>query len=55
MGAEPLEPAELQRPVLVAIVDRHAPARQIAPEEEQRQALATFIEGWGQASGVAPA
>ncbi|MFB7740965.1 hypothetical protein [Streptomyces sp. NPDC056132] len=52
--AEPLEPAELQSPVL-AVVDRHAPARQIAREEEQRQALATFIEGWGQASGVAPA
>ncbi|PJM98633.1 hypothetical protein CG740_34930 [Streptomyces sp. CB01201] len=55
---EALEPAELQRLVLAAVdpyIDRHVLARQIAREEEQRQALATFIEGWGQASGGAPA
>lgn len=54
---EALEPAELQRLVLAAVapyVDRDVLARQVAREEEQRRALATFLEGWDAASGGAP-
>ncbi|MEU5116674.1 hypothetical protein AB0G64_34880 [Streptomyces longwoodensis] len=50
---EALEPAELQRLVL-AVVDRDVLARQIAREEEQRRALAAFLDGWDAAGGGAP-
>jgi hypothetical protein len=54
---EALEPDELQRLVLAAVtpyVNRDVLARQISREEEQRRALATFLEGWGPASGGEP-
>ncbi|MEU5053730.1 hypothetical protein [Streptomyces sp. NPDC021096] len=49
---EALEPDELQRLVLDAVdpyIDRAVLARQIAREEEQRRALARFLDGWGAA------
>jgi hypothetical protein len=55
---EALEPAELRRLVLAAVapyVDRDVLARQIAREEEQRRALAAFLDGWDAAGGGAPA
>ncbi|MET8831596.1 hypothetical protein ABZX40_38035 [Streptomyces sp. NPDC004610] len=54
---EALEPAELRRLVLAAVdpyVDRDVLARQIALEEEQRRALAAFLDGWGAAGGGVP-
>ncbi len=54
---EALEPAELQRLVLAAVdpyIDRGVLARQIAREEEQRRALAAFLDGWDAAGGRAP-
>lgn len=54
---EALEPAELRRLVLAAVdpyIDRDVLARQIAREEEQRRALAAFLDGWGAAGGGAP-
>ncbi|MEV0636327.1 hypothetical protein AB0I77_15405 [Streptomyces sp. NPDC050619] len=54
---EALEPAELRRLVLAAVdlyIDRDALARQIAREEEQRRALAAFLDGWDAAGGGAP-
>ncbi|MBK3646321.1 hypothetical protein [Streptomyces sp. MBT33] len=51
---EALEPAELQRLVLDAVdpyVDRDVLAGQVAREEEQRRALAAFLEGWSPESG----
>jgi hypothetical protein len=51
---EALEPAELQRLVLAAVapyIDRDVLARQIAREEEQRRALAAFLDGWNAAGG----
>ncbi|MFD9038708.1 hypothetical protein [Streptomyces bottropensis] len=54
---EALEPAELRRLVLAAVdpyVDRDVLARQIAREEEQRRALAAFLDGWDAAGGGAP-
>jgi hypothetical protein len=53
---EALEPAELRRLVLAAVdpyVDRDVLARQIAREEEQRRALAAFLNGWNTAGGGA--
>ncbi|MEU0256527.1 hypothetical protein ABZ299_29520 [Streptomyces sp. NPDC006184] len=53
---EALEPAELRRLVLAAVdpyVDRDVLARQIAREEEQRRALAAFLDGWDAAGGGA--
>ncbi|MFF8919035.1 hypothetical protein ACF08M_38500 [Streptomyces sp. NPDC015032] len=53
---EALEPAELQRLVLAAVdpfIDRTVLARQIAREEEQRRALAAFLDGWDAAGGGA--
>ncbi|WP_237545174.1 MULTISPECIES: hypothetical protein [unclassified Streptomyces] len=55
---EALEPAELRRLVLDAVdpyIDRDVLARQIAREEEQRRALAAFLNGWDAAGGGAPA
>jgi hypothetical protein len=55
---EALEPAELQRLVLAAVapyIDRDVLARQIARKEEQRRALAAFLDGWDAAGGGAPA
>ncbi|WP_190276133.1 hypothetical protein [Streptomyces griseofuscus] len=52
------EPAELQRLVLDAVdpyIDRDVLARQIAREEEQRRALAAFLNGWDAAGGGVPA
>ncbi|WP_331739512.1 hypothetical protein OG590_38400 (plasmid) [Streptomyces goshikiensis] len=52
---EALEPDELQRLVLAAVdpyIDRDVLARQIAREEKQRRALATFLDGWD-TSGMA--
>ncbi|MGW2818999.1 hypothetical protein [Streptomyces sp. NPDC001415] len=49
---EALEPEELQRLVLAAVdpyIDRQVLAQQIAREEEQRRALAGFLDGWGPA------
>ncbi|MEU5757253.1 hypothetical protein [Streptomyces sp. NPDC047829] len=37
-----------------AAVDRDVLARQIAREEEQRRALAAFLDGWDAAGGGAP-
>jgi hypothetical protein len=54
---EALEPAELRRLVLAAVapyVDRDVLARQIAREEQQRRALAAFLDGWDAAGGGAP-
>ncbi|MER6561033.1 hypothetical protein ABT300_25540 [Streptomyces sp. NPDC001027] len=54
---EALEPAELRRMVLAAVdpyIDRDVLARQIAREEEQRRALAAFLDGWDAAGGGAP-
>lgn len=51
---EALEPAELRRLVLAAVdpyIDRDVLARQIAREEEQRRALAAFLDGWDAAGG----
>ncbi|MGB9998470.1 hypothetical protein ACPMJQ_28430 [Streptomyces pseudogriseolus] len=55
---EALEPAELRRQVLAAdapYVDRDVLARQIAREEEQRRALAAFLDGWDRAGWSGPA
>ncbi|MEU7650313.1 hypothetical protein [Streptomyces huasconensis] len=55
---EALEPAELQRLALATVdpyIDRDVLARQIVREEEQRRALAAFLDGWNAASGGAPA
>ncbi|MGW3168233.1 hypothetical protein ACWC9Q_36835 [Streptomyces sp. NPDC001142] len=46
---EALDPAELQRLVLAAVdpyIDRTVLAHQITREEEQRRALAAFLNGW---------
>ncbi|MEU3528317.1 hypothetical protein AB0E62_31370 [Streptomyces sp. NPDC038707] len=54
---EALESAELQRLVLAAVapyIDRDVLVRQIAREEEQRRALAAFLDGWDAAGGGAP-
>ncbi|MEU2133179.1 hypothetical protein [Streptomyces sp. NPDC018352] len=54
---ETLEPAELQRLVLTAVdpyIDRDVLARQIAREQEQRGALAAFLDGWDAAGGEIP-
>jgi hypothetical protein len=54
---EALEPAELRRLVLAAVdpyIDRDVLAEQIAREEEQRRALAAFLDGWDAAGGGAP-
>jgi hypothetical protein len=54
---EALESAELQRLVLAAVdpyIDRGVLARQIAREEEQRRALAAFLDGWDAAGRGAP-
>ncbi|MEU5163830.1 hypothetical protein AB0G74_30035 [Streptomyces sp. NPDC020875] len=54
---EALEPAELHRLVLAAVdpyIDRAVLDRQVAREEEQRRALAAFLDGWGAAGGGAP-
>ncbi|MFJ8546661.1 hypothetical protein ACIRFH_32705 [Streptomyces sp. NPDC093586] len=53
---EALEPAELRRLVLAAVdpyIDRDVLARQITREEEQRRALAAFLDGWDAAGGGA--
>lgn len=53
--AEALEPGELQRLVLAAVnpyIDRDVLARQIAREEEQRRALARFVDGWRAVPGT---
>ncbi|MBM7167754.1 hypothetical protein JQK87_04885 [Streptomyces sp. G44] len=45
---EALEPAKLRRMVLAAVdpyIEREVLARQIAREEEQRRALAAFLDG----------
>jgi hypothetical protein len=50
-----MEPEELQRLVLAAVdpyVNRRVLAQQIAREEEQRRALAGFLDGWGAAGGT---
>ncbi|MFD7107917.1 hypothetical protein [Streptomyces celluloflavus] len=52
---EALDPAELQRLVLAAVdpyIDCDVLARQTAREEEQRRALAVFLDGWGAAGGT---
>ncbi|SEE30996.1 hypothetical protein SAMN04490357_7622 [Streptomyces misionensis] len=54
---EALEPAELRRMVLTAVapyIDRDVLARQIAREDEQRRALAAYLDGWDAAGGGAP-
>ncbi|MGW3661083.1 hypothetical protein ACWD6R_38020 [Streptomyces sp. NPDC005151] len=51
---EALEPDELRRLVLAAVapyVDRDVLARQVAREEEQRRALAAFLDDWDAAVG----
>jgi hypothetical protein len=53
-----LELAEFQRLVLAAVdpyIDGDVLARQIAREEEQRRALAAFLDGWDAAGGGVPA
>ncbi|MFJ9928171.1 hypothetical protein ACIRU5_19350 [Streptomyces misionensis] len=54
---EALEPADLRRMVLAAVdpyIDRDVLARQIAREDEQRRALAAYLDGWDAAGGGAP-
>ncbi|WP_086706545.1 hypothetical protein [Streptomyces antimycoticus] len=51
---EALEPDELQRLVLAAVapyVDRDVLAEQLVREEQQRRALADFLNGWDAAGG----
>ncbi|MFF8960772.1 hypothetical protein [Streptomyces sp. NPDC014894] len=55
---EALDPDELRRLVLDTVtpyIDRTVLDRQITREEEQRRALAAFLDGWGAAGGQAPA
>ncbi|MFJ8313518.1 MULTISPECIES: hypothetical protein [unclassified Streptomyces] len=45
----------MQRLVLAAVdpyIDRQVLARQAAREQEQRRALAAFLDGWGAAGGT---
>ncbi|MBT2453198.1 hypothetical protein J7F03_40565 [Streptomyces sp. ISL-43] len=52
---EALEPDELQRLVLAAVdpyIDRDTLAQQIAREEEQRRALADFLDSWVPSGGA---
>ncbi|MFE3686484.1 hypothetical protein ACFXPM_25080 [Streptomyces sp. NPDC059095] len=52
---EALEPDELRRLVLDAVdpyIDREVLARQIARQEDQRRALASFVRGWDAAGGT---
>ncbi|MFE9614335.1 hypothetical protein [Streptomyces sp. NPDC006012] len=52
--AEALEPDERQRLVLAAVdrcVDHDVLAEQILREEQQRRALADFLDGWDAAGG----
>ncbi|MET7549753.1 hypothetical protein ABZS95_38315 [Streptomyces sp. NPDC005479] len=54
---ETLEADELRCLVLAAVdpyVDRTVLAPRVAREEEQRRALAAFLDGWGAAGGGAP-
>ncbi len=53
---EALEPDELRRLVLAAVdpyIDRQVLAEQTARQEEQRRALASFLDGWDAAGGGA--